>query len=380
MSEAFTITLLTPLGRGAVATISVDGPGSMAAVDRFFRPAISIRLGDAAIGRILVGHWQSLDSAIEEVVICRRAEQRIEVNCHGGQAAWQAILASLQKLGGRITEQKSWLEQRAIDSIQRAAWLALQNASTPRVAGILLDQFRGALKERIAQVVQLIDQSSIAAAVGQLEKILGFAELGFHLTQPWRVVVAGPPNVGKSSLINAMLGYERAIVYDQPGTTRDVLTAMTALDGWPIELIDTAGLRNTSDPIEAEGVSRAQAELQSADLIVLVTDHETSIDEFLDWDWTDFGERTVMVANKAELGVGTAAPKNWIRTSAVTGLGLQDLMRTLVERLVPDSPALGEAVPFTREQVEMLRSMLKSIHNGEFHQAQQLAEQATGPR
>jgi tRNA modification GTPase len=86
------------------------------------------------------------------------------------------------------------------------------------------------------------------------------------------VVIAGPPNVGKSSLINALLGYQRAIVFDQPGTTRDVLTATTAIDGWPVELADTAGIREGDDAIETEGVARALAEIRAADLVVEVWD------------------------------------------------------------------------------------------------------------
>ena len=106
----------------------------------------------------------------------------------------------------------------------------------------------------------------------QLKGLLRFGDLGLHLTTPWRVVLTGPPNVGKSSLINALVGRERAIGSAQPGTTRDVVTAVTAVGGWPIELADTAGVRQVVDPLEREGVNRAKRSREHADLVVMVAD------------------------------------------------------------------------------------------------------------
>ena len=114
--------------------------------------------------------------------------------------------------------------------------------------------------------------ADLSAAAAQIRDWLTWAEFGLHLTQPWRVVLAGRPNVGKSSLINAILGYTRSVVFDQPGTTRDVVSAPTAIDGWPIELSDTAGLRESADPIESAGVERARATLGAADLAIVLVD------------------------------------------------------------------------------------------------------------
>src|SRR4029453_3197945 len=100
-----------------------------------------------------------------------------------------------------------------------------------------------ALGGAVRQVVAEITREDWSDAVELLGAVLEFAELGQHLTAPWRVVLAGPPNVGKSSLINALAGYQRTIVSHVPGTTRDVVTTTTAIDGWPVELADTAGLR-----------------------------------------------------------------------------------------------------------------------------------------
>ncbi len=175
------------------------------------------------------------------------------------------------------------------------------------------------------------------------------------------VVLAGPPNVGKSSLINALVGYPRAIVHDAPGTTRDLVTAPAALAGWPVELTDTAGLRLTDDPLEAAGVELAQARLSSADTIVLVFDIRQPWDETakrLTARWP----AAIVVHNKSDL----AAPGlDWrpegICTSATTGHGLGELERAIVEHLVPVEPSAGMAVPFAGRQVECLQHIAAAL-------------------
>ena len=123
-------------------------------------------------------------------------------------------------------------------------------------------------------------RSAIAAATAAnwplaaelLDAVLAYRHVGTHLTTPWRVVLTGRTNVGKSSLINALAGFERAIVSHQPGTTRDVVTTVTAIDGWPVQLADTAGLRISDDELETAGVRLAVETVQSADLIIAVED------------------------------------------------------------------------------------------------------------
>src|SRR5207244_10480135 len=140
---------------------------------------------------------------------------------------------------------------------------------------------RGALRDELAAIDHALAQGDVPAATKTIEQLLAQADIGLHLTKPWKVVIAGPPNAGKSSLMNAILGYERAIVWREPGTTRDVLTATTAIDGWPVELIDTAGLREASDPLEAEGVARAENAVSAADLLIFVADTSAPWDDRL---------------------------------------------------------------------------------------------------
>ncbi|MEX2358067.1 MAG: GTPase, partial [Pirellulaceae bacterium] len=190
--------------------------------------------------------------------------------------------------------------------------------------------------------------------------LLRWSEFGLRLTQPWRVVLAGEPNVGKSSLINALLGYDRAIVFDQPGTTRDLLTATTALEGWPVELTDTAGLRDSTDRLESSGIERAARMIAEADCVVHVMD-VTRIgqqDETTATWQTLLAEspRRVGVLNKVDLLPTslTEAEPELIHTSVTTGQGLDRLQSAIATRLVPEVPSAGTPLPFTAAQEEHL--------------------------
>ena len=126
------------------------------------------------------------------------------------------------------------------------------------------------------EIRQAIDRGRDDAARRQIDALLARADLGRHLVQPWRVVLAGRVNVGKSSLINALAGYGRSIVHPSPGTTRDAVTVTTAIDGWPVELCDTAGLRSGGDAVERAGIELARERLAQADLAILVFDRSAA--------------------------------------------------------------------------------------------------------
>jgi tRNA modification GTPase len=221
----------------------------------------------------------------------------------------------------------------------------------------LLDQAGGALRRVFERVRQLVEQGHRGAALELVDQLLERADLGRHLTAPFHVVLTGRPNVGKSSLLNALLGYRRAIVFDQPGTTRDVVTAATVVDGWPIELSDTAGLRTSGDELETAGVAAAGRRLEEADLVVAVFDLTEP------WTAEDAAILTahphaVVVLNKADATeVPNASRPAGLRTSAVSGLGIEALLTTIATRLVPQPPQPGEAVPFTSRQIDELRRL-----------------------
>lgn len=344
---------LTPAGRGAIATIGVRGPAALAAVEQHFAPHQPRPLRDYPVNRIVFGRWTSRWGE-EELVVCRTAEDTVEIHCHGGTAATSAILAALASHGCLEVSADEWIECSQPPSAARQALLALPDARTERTAAILLDQARGALDRAVANVRDELRAGRLEAARSNLARLAQLSRLGRHLTTPFRVAIVGRPNVGKSSLINALLGYERSIVFDQPGTTRDVVTATTAFDGWPVELRDTAGLRAAGDAIEAEGIARAEAEMRQAEAVVWVRDATSP-----DHDPSPAEEARVIIAwNKCDLA---AAPAGALSISARTGAGLDRLQQEVLARLCPHSPAPGEGVPFTMPQQDAIDAALTHL-------------------
>jgi tRNA modification GTPase len=275
-----------------------------------------------------------------------------------------------------------WTEfawEEAEGPIEAEARVALAAARTERTAAILLDQLRGCLRSALETNCDRIQSGQLQAAEYDLEQLLECASLGLHLEQPFRVVLTGRPNVGKSSLINAMLGYQRSIVFEQPGTTRDVVTAHTAIAGWPVELADTAGLRASDCEIEAAGVSRARSELASADAIVLVFDASVRWDEHdaaLLRDWPS----AVVVHNKADIAAACDDRPPGLLASAKTGQGIIRLIDLLAARLVAVPPAPGTAVPFTPRQTCGIQQALDILKRGEPGRATEMIGELMGRR
>ncbi len=349
------VVLLTPEGRAAVATLLVEGPQATALVGELFHAANGRPLERQPLLRIVFGRWQSNDSG-EELLVCRRNENRLEIHCHGGRAAVAAIIEALVQRGCRAGDWRQWVQASVADPLAAAAHVALAQATTERAAVILWDQASGALRRAVDELAALISAGDAQLALARVNVLLEFAAVGQHLIKPWNVVLAGRPNVGKSSLINALVGYQRAIVHVTPGTTRDVVTAAAAIDGWPVELADTAGLRLGADPLETAGIQLARDRLSEADLVVLVFDAASpwsSDDEALLREWP----LAVCVQNKCDLispSERMAARRVGLYSSALRGEGIDDLQRAIGARLVPQSPPAGAAVPFLPSQVEVL--------------------------
>ena len=212
---------------------------------------------------------------------------------------------------------------------------------------------------------------TLAGALKLVDELLERADVGLHLAKPWRVVLAGRPNVGKSSLINALVGYERAIVHEAPGTTRDIVTALTALDGWPVELADTAGLRVGDEPLEVAGIALARRQAAEADLLLLVFDRNTAWsaeDEALVKAWP----AALAVLNKCDLPAAAGRRPTGVEVSAQSGAGLAELAPAMVARLVPRAPEPGEAVPFLESHVELLGRLTQRLQMNDSGGALQL--------
>lgn len=348
--------ILTPQGRGAIATIGILTPNAIDLVNRFFKPANKQPLTQVPTGRILFGKWRVTPDVMEELIIHFHSADTLFVHCHGGTVPAAMILRSLKASGCQHTEWNIFAAARSSCGIEIAARIALASAQTSRTAAVLMDQFHGALRRVLTRIQKHLLTKRYTLAAGSLAALLRHAEFGRHLTKPWKVVVMGAPNVGKSSLVNAIVGFQRSIVFNEPGTTRDVVTASTAIDGWPIEVNDTAGIRVSSDPIEVKGIAGAKQHAEKADLTLFVSDPDSP------WDGEKkrhalHAPKSIFVQNKSDLQTsGLSTAPNQILTSAVTGEGIADLIQQIADLLVPSPPVRGSAIPFEESHFQTLRN------------------------
>lgn len=418
--EGLVAALLTPQGRGAVATIGLCGPKndrqSAAATNIIaanFQPANGRSFEPSEPDRIHYGRWGNHVAA--EDVIVTADPGGYEIHCHGGRAAARGILNDLTAAGARELDWRKWLWLTAANPLATLAAQALAQAATELAATALHNQLSGvlaaaftalqnelnrALSEQKQYKHDLQESPALAAAVAGCDLLLATAPWGTHLTAPWRVALAGPPNAGKSSLLNALLGYERAIVFPQPGTTRDVVSGTTAWGGWLWEFRDTAGLRDAADELEAAGIALTAGELQTADAVVLVFDGAAP------WRTEDAEllsrcPDALVVLNKVDLWGDAAMVSSEnqadaesiniaftarclfdyshveIPLSAKTGAGVDSLFAALADTLLPpeDAPEFSGPILFCPElagEVAAIRAYLSAGTAADISAAQAL--------
>ena len=286
----------------------------------------------------------------ESVVVCRTAEDRYELHCHGGHAASQAILNCLLDEGIQIQSAIESFAQTQSDPIDTEATLELLKAKTLRTARILMDQKRGALRDAFNQIDRALERADLPEARRLAEELKSWNSVGKHLTAPFDVLLCGPPNVGKSSLLNRILGYRRAIVHDQAGTTRDLLVEETSIEGWPVRIQDSAGIRTSGDPTEQLGVQRAIQASSSADLQLILVDPAEGWTQAHQGLFDSKPHKSMLVLTKADLRLPRpnslpACPS--LSVSAQTGEGIDELLKAIAKGLVPVEPSENQAVLFT---------------------------------
>ena len=360
--------LATPPGRSAIAVVRLSGDGAFdiaARVVPAFRPAPRL----AQLAAFVASDGAVIDRGILTVFPAPHSytgEDTVEFSCHGGLLAPLRLLEALHAAGARSASPGEFTRRAVLngrlDLLQAEAVGDLIDATAPAQAGRALAQLDGNLSSRIAQLrsalVELqallgyeidfpgeddgpVAPERIAAArdevAARIDLLLATAPAGERLREGALVVLAGRPNAGKSSLFNALLGSERALVTEIAGTTRDAIEAHTSFLGWPVRLVDTAGLRDTDDRIERMGVETSRRWLESADLVLhcVETGAEAPSDGLPPL-------RTLTLGTKSDL----AGPRgDGIAVSAVTGEGLEAVRRAVVEHLFGVRAALADLEP-----------------------------------
>lgn len=364
---------LTGPGRSAVAVIALRGGDAQALINRCFDP---VTQRDYAPTQIRYGDWHGggEEEHAESVVVSPMADDSIEIHCHGGQAAITRILNDLRGFGATEVPAETLAKGPDTPRCVVEAKGVLNQCRTKRIAAIVLEQTRGTLVNWASHWQQQLTSNEPArdGLVGefhrQLDVMLELAEFTLRLTDPFRVVICGPPNVGKSSLSNAILGYQRSIIFDEAGTTRDVLHAEAVIGGIPMCLSDTAGFRESPDTIEQAGIKRATIAISDADLVILVTEpaissgQETSPTSLPDWH----NKPCLRVLNKCDLlddshrepdELSRHRSDHIYQTAALHGDGIKELMLAIEQELVAYLPEQGQPILLTQRQKEVALRM-----------------------
>ena len=400
--------IATPLGEGGLAVVRLSGVDAFAIADKCFSPVgkTSLKPSAAPTHTIQYGKILRDKKVIDEVLLAvLRAprtftrEDTVEISCHGGLLPAKLVLDALLAAGARMAEpgeftKRAFLNGR-IDLAQAEAVADLIHSRTELALAAANEQLAGKLSQRINQLrddlmltmthveahIDFPDEDISPDTKDQLlkrlddgvkfiDELLRTANEGQILRRGIRAAIIGRPNAGKSSLLNQLLGHDRAIVSPIAGTTRDTIEETANIRGLPVIFIDTAGLREARDEIELEGIRRSRESLAKAEFILHVLDASeplTSADEkFL----TEFAEKKrILVRNKTDLSVKLELPAETsapvVDVCSVSGQGIETL-----------KDAIKELVWSGEIKAEMLQVAINSRHQDALHRAREAAQTA----
>ncbi len=331
--------IATSMTNSGIGIVRISGGESFSVIDRIYRSKDRKKiLSQMPSHTVHYGYIYDEDKVIDEVMVLimrapnsYTAEDTIEIDCHGGALVMKRILETVIKYGARIAEpgeftKRAFLNGR-IDLSQAESVIEVINAKNDFALKTSVDQLQGKLKNKITRIkdkilyeIAFIESSlddpehistdgysdklneNIIKIIIELEQLMQTAEYGTVLKEGIDTVIVGKPNAGKSSLMNVLLGRDRAIVTDIEGTTRDVLEEQINLNGISLNLVDTAGIRETNDEVEKIGVNKAKEYLSKADLIIYTVDASTEIDHNDEKILRQLkGHKVIVLLNKSDL-------------------------------------------------------------------------------
>jgi len=383
----------TPLGEGAIAVVRVSGSDAIDVADRIFRgsekpsdfPPHAQRLGEVVEGENVI---DQVVLSVHRAPASYTGEDLVEISCHGGILVTAHVLEACLKAGARAARPGEFTElaflNGKMDLTQAEAVMDLIRARTDLALRSAHEQLEGRLGEKIAAIrsdlVNLL--SHLEAAIDfpeegiapdkeaqlrhrldlvreQIRALLATADQGRILREGLRAVIYGPTNAGKSSLLNRLLGYERAIVSEKPGTTRDTIEEVINLRGIPIRLLDTAGLRESADDLEREGIARTEKSLLAADLLLHVFDRSIARPAGFSGNSTE--QTRLVLLNKSDLPEHPDWAKvDALRICCLSADGLRGLEEAIVATISEKHLCAESGVAINARHRDCLRRALTS--------------------
>ena len=413
--DADTITAVaTPPGEGGIGIVRLSGPSALQIADHIFRTASRLRPSGLKSHTLTYGqildpdNGQIIDQALLGLMRAPHSyttENTVEFNCHGGNAVLQQVTSLTLRYGARVAEpgeftKRAFLNGR-IDLAQAEAVADLIRAKTDLARQAAANQLVGRLSTQIHHLneqtadllavveatidfpdeeLDLIDLETTGQKAEQiaeqLDHLLQTAGDGRLLREGLKIAILGKPNVGKSSLLNSLLAVDRAIVTDIPGTTRDTIEETLNLNGIPVHLVDTAGIRQTDDPIEQIGVEKSRATLAEADLLIVVVDASIPLDDS-DQQILEMVnlKPTLFVLNKVDLPIQTSSvdllnhlpnatqtgiAPTIVQTSMIQQAGIDDLKEKMLAQVLDADLSQSVLITNARHE-EALRSARTAI-------------------
>ena len=383
--------IATAMTSSGIGIVRISGDEAVSITDRIFEMKNQKKLEDMPTHTIHYGHIHDGDEVIDEVmVVLMRGpksytrEDTVEIDCHGGVYVMKRILETVIKYGARPAEpgeftKRAFLNGR-IDLSQAESVIDVINSKNEFALKSSLSQLSGSVSEKIKEIrgnvlheIAFIESALddpehisldgypeklsgiVSDVIKKIDKLLANSDNGKMLKEGISTVIVGKPNAGKSSLLNSLVGEEKAIVTDIAGTTRDVLEEQINLNGILLNIIDTAGIRDTEDVVEKIGVERAKKYLNNADLVIYVVDTSTALDEN-DHEIMELlkDRHAIVLLNKSDLSPVTTVEdirkhldKKMISISAKEQTGMDDLEETIKEMFFSGEVTFNDEVYIT---------------------------------